>query len=123
MRGRVDPRRWVDGESLRGRFDDFAENPCDTACTTRATAPRNSPREARDGADRWWKDTRRSSRKTLKKHGKTARRYASDAGGYAREHAREGGALLALATVAAAVGAAALDARRPDSRLRSLGKF
>ena len=59
----------------------------------------------------------------MKKSGKTAKRYAHDAGAYARDHAREGGALLALATIAAAIGAAALDVRRPDSKLRSLGKF
>ena len=40
-----------------------------------------------------------------------------------RAHAREGGAVLALVTIAAAIGAAALETRRPDSRLRSLGKF
>jgi len=56
----------------------------------------------------------------MKKHGKTAKHYAREAGDYARDHAREGGAVLALATIAAAIGAAALDARRPDSRLRGL---
>ena len=30
---------------------------------------------------------------------------------------------FALATIAAAIGAAALDARRPDSRLRNIGRF
>jgi short-subunit dehydrogenase len=122
MRGRMDPRRWVDGDGLRGRFDDFAET-LRHGLSDAGDRATEFTGDARDGADRWWKDTRKSSRKALKKHGKTARRYARDAGGYARDHAKEGGALLALATVAAAVGAAALDARRPDSRLRSLGKF
>jgi short-subunit dehydrogenase len=122
MRGRMDPRRWVDGDGLRGRFDDFAET-LRHGLSDAGDRATEFTGDARDGADRWWRDTRKSSRKALKKHGKTARRYARDAGGYARDHAKEGGALLALATVAAAVGAAALDARRPDSRLRSLGKF
>ena len=56
----------------------------------------------------------------MKKHVKSAHRYAREAGDYARDHAKEGGAILALAAIAAAIGAAALDARRPDSRLRSL---
>ena len=122
MRGRLDPRRWVDADGLRGRIDDFAET-LRHGLSDAGDRATEFTHDARDGADRWWKDTRKSSRKALKRHGKTARRYARDAGGYARDHAKEGGALLALATVAAAVGAAALDARRPDSRLRSLGKF
>ena len=42
---------------------------------------------------------------------------------YARDHAREGGALLAVATIAAAVGAAVLESRRPDSRVRRIVRF
>ncbi len=79
--------------------------------------------EARHRGEQILHGARHSSHKALKKHGKTARRYAHDAGAYARDHAREGGAALALLTIAAAIGAAAMDARRPDSRLRSLGKF
>ena len=79
--------------------------------------------DARHRGERFVHGARHSSRKALKKHGKAARRYAHDAGEYARDHAKEGGALLALATIAAAIGAAALDVRRPDSRIRSLGKF
>jgi hypothetical protein len=47
-----------------------------------------------------------------------AGRYAKRAGSFARDHAREGGSLLALATIVAAIGAAALDARRNDEMPR-----
>lgn len=122
IRGRLDPRGWFDTSGLRGRFGDLAE-------TVRHSLSEAGERasdlgdDARHRGERFLHGARHSSRKALKKHGKTARRYADEAGTYAREHAKEGGALLALATIAAAVGAAALDVRRPDSRIRSLGKF
>lgn len=122
IRGRLDPRGWVDTGALRGRIDDFAE-------TVRHGLSEAGERasglggEARHRGERILHDARHSSRKALKKHGKAAKRYAHDAGEYARDHAREGGALLALATIAAAIGAAALDVRRPDSRIRGIGRF
>jgi len=122
LRGRLHPRDWIDAQSLRGRFDDLAET-VRHGLTEAGDRAHDFSDDARDRSQRWFKDTRKSSRKALKKHGKAARRYAGQAGDYARDHAREGGALIALATIAAAIGAAALDARRPDSRLRSLGKF
>jgi short-subunit dehydrogenase len=79
MRGRMDPRRWVDGDGLRGRFDDFAET-LRHGLSDAGDRATEFTGDARDGADRWWRDTRKSSRKALKKHGKTARRYARDAG-------------------------------------------
>jgi len=120
MRGRFDPRGWMDADGLRGRFEDLAE-------TMRHGLHDAGERAADFGDDarhrgrRWWHDTRHASRKAMKTHGKRARRYADGAGAYARDHAREGGALLALATIAAAIGAAALDARRPDGQIRKLG--
>ena len=122
LRGRMNPRRWVDAGALRTRFEDLGE-------TVRQGLNEAGERAAEFGDEaghrsrRFLHDTRHSSRKALKKHGKRARHYAGEAGAYARDHAREGGAILALATIAAAVGAAAFDARRPDSRLRSLGRF
>ena len=122
LRGRLDPRSWIDTGAMRDRFGDIAE-------TVRHSLGEASERasdlsgDARHRGERFLHEARHSSRKALKKHGKTARRYAHDAGEYARGHAKEGGALLALATIAAAVGAAALDVRRPDGRIRSLGKF
>jgi short-subunit dehydrogenase/ElaB/YqjD/DUF883 family membrane-anchored ribosome-binding protein len=122
IRGRLDPRGWIDTGGLRDRFGDLAE-------TVRHSLSEAGERasdlgdDARHRGERLLHGARHSSRKALKKHGKTARRYAHDAGDYARDHAKEGGALLAVATIAAAIGAAALDIRRPDSRIRSLGKF
>ena len=122
IRGRMDPRGWVDAGALRGRFGDLAETVRHSLSEAGERASDFSE-DARHRGERFVHDARHSSRKALKKHGKRARRYAHDAGDYARDHAREGGALLALATIAAAIGAAALDVRRPDSTLRSLGKF
>jgi short-subunit dehydrogenase len=122
LRTRFSPRDRIHVDGLRNRFDDFAETLRHGFSEAGARA-QDFTDDARDRGGRWWNKTQKSSRKALKKHGKTARRYAEDAGDYARTHAKEGGALLALATIAAAVGAAALDARRPDSRLRSIGRF
>jgi short-subunit dehydrogenase/ElaB/YqjD/DUF883 family membrane-anchored ribosome-binding protein len=122
IRGRLDPRGWVDAGSLRDRFGDLAET-VRHGLNDAGERASEFGEDARHRGERILHSARHSSRKVLKKQSKAARRYAHDAGAYAREHAREGGAILALATIAAAIGAAALDARRPDSRLRSLGKF
>jgi short-subunit dehydrogenase/ElaB/YqjD/DUF883 family membrane-anchored ribosome-binding protein len=122
LRGRFNPRGWVDTEGLRTRFEDLTET-VRRGVTEAGERAADFSDDARHKSRRFFDDTRHTSRKALKKHGKQARRYASEAGTYARDHAREGGALLALATIAAAVGAAALESRRPDSRIRSLGKF
>jgi ElaB/YqjD/DUF883 family membrane-anchored ribosome-binding protein len=118
LRGRFDPRGYGDG--LRSRWEDLADTVRHGLheAGERASDLRD---DARHRGRRWYDDARHSSRKAVKRHGKTARRYAHDAGAYARDHAKEGGAILALATIAAAVGAAALDARRPDSQIRKLG--
>ena len=60
----------------------------------------------------------REARRYAEDTGRSARRYAGEAGRYAKDHAGQGGALLAVATIAAAIGAAALESRRPDSRVR-----
>lgn len=119
LRGRLNPGGWVDTAALRDRIEDLAE-------TMRHGLSEASERagefgeEARHRSGRLLHEARHSSRRAMRKHGRKAKAYARDAGDYARSHAREGGTLLALATIAAAVGAAALDARRPDSRLRGL---
>jgi short-subunit dehydrogenase/ElaB/YqjD/DUF883 family membrane-anchored ribosome-binding protein len=119
LRSRINPRDWVDPALLRDRLDDLAETMRHGLNEAGQRAGEFSE-DARHRSGRLLQDARHSSRKALRKHGRKARLYAKDAGDYARTHAREGGALLALATVAAAIGAAALDARRPDSRLREL---
>jgi len=122
LRGRIDPRGWIDTGALNDRFGDMAH-------TLRRSLSEAGERaadlggDARHRGEQVLRGARHASRKALKKHGKTAQRYAHDAGDYARGHAKEGGALLALTTIAAAIGAAALDVRRPDSRIRRLGKF
>jgi len=122
LRGRIDPRGWVDTDALRDRFGDLAQS-VRHGLNDAGERASDLGEEARHRGGRMLHEAQHSSRKALKKHGKTARRYANDAGTYAKDHAREGGTVLALATIAAAIGAAALEARRPDSRLRSLGKF
>ena len=122
LRGRFHPGAWIDTDGLSDSFGDLADSVRHGLADAGERASELGE-DARDRSEEWLRRTRKSSRKALKKHGKTARRYASEAGDYARDHAKEGGALLALVTIAAAVGAAALEARRPDSRLRSLGKF
>ena len=122
LRGRMDPRGWVPTGDLRDRFSDLTES-VRQGLSEAGDRASDFGDDARHRSQRFVQDARHSSRRVLRKRGKQAQRYAAEAGDYARSHAREGGALLAVATIAAAIGAAALDARRPDSRLRSLGKF
>jgi len=137
IKTRMNPRGWVDTGALRHRFedavetfrhgahdmaDDFGERAAGFSRDARHRVADFSE-DARDRADEWFRSARKGSKKALKKHGKTARRYADDAGAYARDHAKEGGALLAVATLAAAVGAAVLESRRPDSHVRRIARF
>jgi ElaB/YqjD/DUF883 family membrane-anchored ribosome-binding protein len=121
LRSRVDPRGWIDTAALRDRMDDLTET-VRHGLTEAGERAGEFGEEARHRSGRILGQARHSSRKAMKRQGKRARMYARDAGDYARTHAKEGGTLLALATIAAAVGAAALDARRPDSRLRGIGR-
>lgn len=122
LRERFNPRGWIDADGLRHRFSDLSDSVRHGFSDARERAD-DLADETRHRSTRWFRDARHDTRKALKKHSKTARRYAHDVGDYAREHAREGGAILALATIAAAVGAAALETRRPNSRIRKLGRF
>jgi short-subunit dehydrogenase len=122
LRGRIDPRGWIDTGALNDRFGGMA-HALRRSLSEAGERAADLGGDARHRGEQILRGARHSSRKALKKHGKKAQRYAHDAGAYARDHAREGGALLALATIAAAIGAAALDVRRPDSRIRKLGKF
>jgi ElaB/YqjD/DUF883 family membrane-anchored ribosome-binding protein len=122
IKTRIDPRGWFDAEALRHRFDDIARGVRDGAddLTHRAAdlggyAQDRAGRfgaEARDRADDWYRRTKKKSRRPMRRYTKQARRYVEDAGDFARDHAKEGGALLAVATIAAAIGAAALESRR-----------
>lgn len=145
IRDRLDPRGWIDAESLRHRFEDISRGLSDTAEDFGHRAE-DFTGEARSRAGKFGDEARHQAEKLFKrgekavssgkrdKYAKAARGYAKDAGRsarhyaetggqYARDHAREGGALLAVATIAAAVGAAVLESRRPDSRVRRIAKF
>ena len=122
IRERVDPRGWFDAEALRHRFDDIArgvrhgaEDLTHRAADLGGYAGERAERfghDARAQAEHWLQRSRKKTRKPMKRYAKQARRYAEDAGDFARDQAREGGALLAVATIAAAIGAAALESRR-----------
>ena len=134
LRANLDPRGWIDAEALRLRFEDLSRGLGERVDDLggRAEDLRDDTRHA---ASRWFtrgkkavspsKRARyaRNARRYAGDAGHTARRYAGEAGQYAKDHAREGGALLAIATIAAAIGAAALESRRPDSRVRRIAKF
>ena len=120
IRDRIDPRGWIDREALRHRFGDFSRGLSERAADLGDRASDLSD-DARYGARKLFKRGQRvMSEKQRRKYAREARRYADEAGRYAREHAKEGGALLAVATIAAAIGAAALESQRPDSRLRRI---
>ncbi len=122
LRERADPRGWFDAEALRHRFDDIARGVRDGAdeLTHKAAdlggyaseRAGHLGHEARAKAEHWLHRSNRKSRKPIKRYARQAKRYAEDAGDFARDHAKEGGALLAVATIAAAIGAAALENRR-----------
>ncbi|RYG08800.1 MAG: SDR family NAD(P)-dependent oxidoreductase, partial [Caulobacteraceae bacterium] len=72
FRDRLDPRDWIDAQSLRGRFDDLIET-ARHGLEEAGDRAHDLTDDARHRSHRWFKDTRKSSRKALKKHGKTAR--------------------------------------------------
>jgi NAD(P)-dependent dehydrogenase (short-subunit alcohol dehydrogenase family)/ElaB/YqjD/DUF883 family membrane-anchored ribosome-binding protein len=120
IRSRIDPRGWIDAEALRHRFNDLSRGLGERAADLGDRAGDRTD-DARYGAKKLLKRGQRAvSEKQRRKYAREARRYADDAGRYARDHAKEGGALLAVATIAAAIGAAALESRRPDSRVRRI---
>ncbi|HAC01135.1 MAG TPA: hypothetical protein DCF67_06480 [Brevundimonas sp.] len=122
IKTRFDPRGWFDAEALRHRFDDIARGVRDSADDLGQRAADfgdhagervgRFSEDARDRADAWYRRAKKKSRRPMRRYTKQARRYAEDAGDFARDHAKEGGALLAVATIAALIGAAALESRR-----------
>jgi short-subunit dehydrogenase len=124
IKRRIDPRGWVDVDGLKHKLSDAAH------------ALRGGAEEAGERAGKASHQARSSFeslvdelrgrvdfddiRRRRDHAGKRARKYADDAGQYAKDHAREGGALLAVATLAALVGAAVLESRQPDSKIRKL---
>lgn len=131
IRERMNPRGWIDTGSLRDRFEDLSRSLGERAGDlggrvedigddARHQARKLLKRGQRAMSDKQRRKYAHEARRYAEDTGRSARRYAGEAGQYARDHAREGGALLAVATIAAAIGAAALESRRPDSRVRKL---
>lgn len=131
IRDRIDPRGWIDAEALRHRFEDIqrglseragevSDRASDLGDDARHQAKKLLKRGQRAVSDKQRRRYAREARRYADEAGRSARRYADDAGRYAKDHAREGGALLAVATIAAAIGAAALESQRPDSRVRRI---
>jgi hypothetical protein len=134
LRDRLDPRGWIDAEALRHRFEDIQRGLTGAAgdLGDRADDLGQEARHKAEGLFQRGKDAllggkrrryAREARHYADRAGKRARHYADAGLQYGRDHAREGGALLAVATIAAAIGAAALESRRPDSRVRRIAKF
>jgi len=134
IRDRLDPRGWIDAEALRHRFEDISRGLTGAAADmgSRTGDLRHEVRDTAEGLFQRGKDAlaggkrkqyARAARGYANKAGKRARGYVDDGVQYGRDHAREGGALLAIATIAAAIGAVALESRRPDSRVRRIAKF
>jgi len=96
LRTRLDPRGWVDADGLRDRWEELASGVRHGLMDAGAGAEKAKAR-----AGRWWGRTSRDLEEVSARGGR-----------YAKDHAREGGALLALASIAAAIGAAAYEANR-----------
>lgn len=134
IRERMDPRTWVDAEAMRHRFDNLSRGLSDGAedlgyrAGTLSDDTRHSARRfLRLGKRALSPSARRRYAEQAQDYAaqarQSARSYAGEAGQYAKEHAREGGALLAIATLAAIIGAAALESRRQDNGVRRTAKF
>lgn len=113
IRARVDPRNWRRPHGVTDRLGRWSER-------LRGDAEDWGGRAARD-ARRWFDRAAESFpaeeiEAQARRTGRMARDGAARTGRFAKNHAREGGALLALATIAAAVGAAALESRRTQDR-------
>lgn len=118
IRNRIDPRGWIDAEALRHRFDNITRGLEERAADLGDRAGDLSD-DARHGARKLLRRGRRAvSEPQRRRYAREAGRYAESAGRYAKDHAREGGAVLALATIAAAIAAAAIDSRNPDGHVR-----
>lgn len=127
IKERLDPRGWVDPDGLKGRFSDLAHSVRDrvdglgnraSSLGERAQGRVNRLTEDAMGLGRGFgKKSSHERRRRMHGYKKQARRYAEDAGDFARDHAREGGAFLAVAFVAAALGAIALENQKKGGGL------
>ncbi len=126
LRERFDPRGWVDTGSMRARVGDLARGVRDNvdelgqrASELGETVHHRAGRfggRFRQGFGHGHKGGRHRHRK-VHRYQKQARRYAEDAGDFAMDHAREGGAILAVAAIAAAIGAVAWESHKKGGGL------
>ena len=127
IRERLDPRGWVDTDALRDRFSDQASSVRDSVDDLGSRAS-SLGEKAQDRVSRLSDDALGFGRHLKKKGGKDAkrrlhrykkqaRRYAEDAGDFAKDHAREGGAVVAVALLAAALGAVVLESQKKGGGL------
>ena len=113
LRARVDPRNWRRQPSMTDRLGRWTDRVRDDAEDWSGRAAKDARRWFDRAADAFpSEEIEAGARKT----GRMARDGAVRTGRFAKDHAREGGALLALATIAAAVGAAALEHHRAQDR-------
>lgn len=120
----LDPRGWVDTASLRDRFSDLAHSVRDSVDDLGSRASSLGER-AQERVSRFSDDAlglgrelkKKGNKRHLHRYKKKARRYAEDAGDFAKDHAREGGAVVAVALLAAAVGAVVWESQKKGGGL------
>lgn len=129
IRERMDPRTWVDAETMRHRFETISRGLSESAEELGHRAGILSD-DTRHGARKLFRRGKRAMSPSARRRyaeqaqdyasqaQRSARNYAGEAGQFAKDHAREGSALLALAALAAVVGAVALESRRQDNGVR-----
>lgn len=118
LKARVDPRNWDLPHVGRKRtpaerLGRWSERVRDDAGHWAGDAARGAERWFRNAADAFPAE---EIEERARGAGRMARDGAVRTGRFAKDHAREGGAILALATIAAAVGAAALEHHRAQDR-------
>ncbi|MFN4297139.1 MAG: SDR family oxidoreductase [Brevundimonas sp.] len=113
LRSRVDPRNWRRQPSMGDRLGRWTDRVRDDAEDWGGRAAKDARRWFDRAADAFPADEIEAG---ARKTGRMARDGAVRTGRFAKDHAREGGAILALATIAAAVGAAAIEHHRAQDR-------
>lgn len=127
IKERLDPRGWVDTGALRDRFSDLAHSVRDSVDEFGSRASSLSEKaqgrvsrfsdEALGFGRQLKKKGAKSTKRNLHRYKKQARRYAEDAGDFARDHAREGGAIVGVALLAAAIGAVVWESQKKGGGL------
>lgn len=111
IRSRVNPRNWRRRRGPAERLGRWSERVRDEAGDWADDATRGARRWLHDAAEAFPADEIEAR---TRRAGRLARDGAVRTGRFAKDHAREGGALLALTVIAAAVAAAAMEHQRPQ---------